>query len=185
MLQTKKTGKGGKANAKKGKKPAAGGSKGKGKKNPKKRPKKGAKKDSADSKESSKEDKEKKSTDECKWFSDSISFTLSSSVVSSYESCGCGASIDHTVSQIPRSTDWPVSFLLLSAVDFVSYSGLDPETIVSQLSLKLGGRIAHCLDSYRTIGAKDVHLNILVRISSSLVKGGSSAWGCSQPQGLR
>ena len=94
MLQTKKPGKGGKANAKKGKKPAAAGSKGKGKKNPKKRPnKKGAKKDSDDSKESSKEDKEKKSTDPCKWFSDSISFVLSSNVVSSHESCGYGFSV--------------------------------------------------------------------------------------------
>ena len=69
--------------------------------------------------------------------------------------------MDYTVSQIPRSTDWPVSFQLQSAVDFVSASGLDPETIVSRLSLKLGGRIAHCLDSYRTIGTRDVHLNIL------------------------
>ena len=95
MLQTKKTGKGGKANAKGGKKPAAAGSKGKGKKNPKKRPnKKGAKKDSSNSKESSKE-QEKKSTDACKWVSDSITFSLASS----NESCGCGASMDYTVSQ--------------------------------------------------------------------------------------
>ena len=59
------------------------------------------------------------------------------------------------MSSIPRNYDWPVSFPLQSAVEFVSATGLQPETIVSRLSLKLGGRIAHCEDSYRTIGAKE------------------------------
>ena len=112
----------------------------------------GAKKDSADSKEGSKE-QDAKSSDPCKWISDSISF----SQPSSSESCGCGASMDYTVSQIPWSTDWPVSFPLQSAVEFVSASGLQPETIVSRLSQKLGGRIAHCIDSYRIIGAHWSH----------------------------
>ena len=69
--------------------------------------------------------------------------------------------MDYTVSSVPRSTDWPVSFLMQSAVEFVSTMGLQPETIVSRLSLKLGGRIAHCEDSYRTIGADKKHLDII------------------------
>ena len=69
--------------------------------------------------------------------------------------------MDYTVSQIPRSTDWPVSFPLQSAVEFVSAMGLQPETIVSRLSLKLGGRLAHCEDSYRTIGTRRIHLDTL------------------------
>ena len=157
MLQTKKTGKGGKANAKKGKKPAAVGSKGKGKKNPKKRPnKKGAKKDSADSKEGSKE-QDSKSSDPCKWIFDSITFSHPSSC----ESCGCGASMDYSVSHIPWSTDWPVSFPLQSAVEFVSDTGLQLENIVSRLSLELGGRLAHCADSYEKIGAQWKHLVVI------------------------
>ena len=108
MLQTKKPGKGGKPNAKGGKKPAAAGSKGKGKKNPKKRPNnKGAKKSSANSKEDSKE-KDKKSDDPCKLTFESITFSHSSS----NELCGCGASMDNTVSSIPKSADWLVSFPL-------------------------------------------------------------------------
>ena len=71
--------------------------------------------------------------------------------------------MDNTVSKIPRNPDWPVSFPLQSAVEFVSATGLRPETIVSRLSRKLGGRIAHCIDSYRTIGAQRIHLNILRR----------------------
>ena len=69
--------------------------------------------------------------------------------------------MDLTVSQIPRNSDWPVSFPLQSAVEFVSASGLQPETIVSRLSQKLGGRLAHCIDSYRTIGTQRIHLDIL------------------------
>ena len=71
--------------------------------------------------------------------------------------------MDHTVSQIPRSTDWPVSFPLQSAVEFVLATSLQLETIVSRLSLKLGGRLAHCKDSYRTIDAQWIHLDILRR----------------------
>ena len=69
--------------------------------------------------------------------------------------------MDLPVSQIPRNSDWPVSFPLQSAVEFVSASGLRPETIVSRLSWKLGGRLAHCIDSYRTIGAQRIHLDML------------------------
>ena len=136
MLQPKKPGKGGKPNAKGGKKPAATGSKSKGKKNPKKRPnKKGAKKETADSKEGSKE-QDSKSIDPCKW----IFYSITLSHPSSCELCRCGVSMDHTVSQIPRSTDWPVSFPLQSAVEFVSATGLQPETIVSRLSQRQYGQ---------------------------------------------
>ena len=69
--------------------------------------------------------------------------------------------MNNTVSLIPRNPDWPVSFPLQSAVEFVSATGLRPETIVSRLSRRLGGRIAHCIDSYRTIGAQGIHLDIL------------------------
>ena len=69
--------------------------------------------------------------------------------------------MDHTVSQIPWSTDWPVSFPLQSAVEFVSATGLQPETIVSRLQMKLGGRLAHSGDSYRKIGAQESCLDIM------------------------
>ena len=59
--------------------------------------------------------------------------------------------MDNTVSSIPWSADWPVSFPLQSAVEYVSATGLQPESIVSRLSLKLGGRLAHCEDSCRKI----------------------------------
>ena len=63
--------------------------------------------------------------------------------------------MDNTVSSIPRSADWPVSFPLQSVVEYGSAMGLQPETIVSWLSLKLGGGLAHCEDSYRKIGASE------------------------------
>ena len=43
----------------------------------------------------------------------------------------------------------------------MSATGLQPETIVSRLSLKLGGRLAHCEDSYRKIGASEGHTDII------------------------
>ena len=39
--------------------------------------------------------------------------------------------------------------------------GLHPDTIVSRLSKKLGGRIAYSEDSYRIIGANEKHINII------------------------
>ena len=52
-------------------------------------------------------------------------------------------------------------FPLQSAVEFVSAMGLQLETIVSRLSLKLGGRLAHCEDSYREIGAQESCIDII------------------------
>ena len=78
----------------------------------------------------------------------------------SYE---CGASMDSTVASIPQSTDWPVSFPLLAAMEYVSAKGLSPETIVSKLSKKLGGRLAYSEDSYRVIGANEKHVDIIRR----------------------
>ena len=126
------------------KKAAARGSKGKGKKNPRKKPDKAAKTNSNDSKtqENSKE-KGKKPNDPCKLVTpESITF----SHPSSHGLRGCGASMNNTVSSIPRSADWPVSFPLQSAVEYVSATGIEPESIVSKLLLKLGGRLAHCED---------------------------------------
>ena len=39
--------------------------------------------------------------------------------------------------------------------------GLQLETIVSRLSLKLGGRLAHSEDSYRKIGTSEGHIDII------------------------
>ena len=39
--------------------------------------------------------------------------------------------------------------------------GLQPETIVSRLSLKLGGRLAHCEDCYRKIGTSEGRIDII------------------------
>ena len=69
--------------------------------------------------------------------------------------------MDDTVASIPRSSDWQVSFPSQSAVDYVSALGLNPETIVSTLSNKLGGRIAYLEDSYRKIGACEKHIDII------------------------
>ena len=52
--------------------------------------------------------------------------------------------------------------------------GLQPETIVSRLSLKLGGRLAHCEDSYRKIGPSEDHIDIR--------KGYKPIWMKSAPQ---
>ena len=66
--------------------------------------------------------------------------------------CKFGTSMDNKVAFIPLILDWPVSFPLQSATEYVSDLGLDLETIVSTLSNKLGGRIAYSEDSYRKIG---------------------------------
>ena len=89
------------------------------------------------------------------------SFTFSHP--SSHGLCGCGLSNDITVSAIARSTDWPVSFPLQSTVEYVSATGLQLETIVSRLKIKLGGRLAHSEDSYRRIGAQESCLDIIRR----------------------
>ena len=39
--------------------------------------------------------------------------------------------------------------------------GLHPQTIVSRLSKKLGGRIAYSKDSYRKIGTSEKHIDII------------------------
>ena len=69
--------------------------------------------------------------------------------------------MDNTVSSIPQSADWPVSFPLQSAVEYVSAMDLQLETIVSRLSLKLRGRLDHCKDSYRKIGASEGCIDII------------------------
>ena len=71
--------------------------------------------------------------------------------------------MDNTVSSIPWSADWPVSFPLQSAVEYVSATGLQPETIVSRLSLKLSSRLAHCEDSYRKIGTSEDCIDIVMK----------------------
>ena len=43
------------------------------------------------------------------------------------------AFVDYTVYSIPRSADWPVSFPLQLAVEYVLAMGLQPETIVLRL----------------------------------------------------
>ena len=68
-----------------------------------------------------------------------------------------------------------VSFPLKSAAEYVSAMGLQPETIVSRLSLKLGGRLAHCEDSYRKIGASEGCIDIIR-------KGYKPTWIKSAPQ---
>ena len=52
-------------------------------------------------------------------------------------------------------------FPLQSAMEYVSALGLNPETIVSTLSNKLGGRIAYLEDSYRKIGTCEKHIDII------------------------
>ena len=69
--------------------------------------------------------------------------------------------MDNTVASIPQSLDWPVSLTSQSAMEFVSALGLSPETIVSILSNKLGGRIAYSEDSYRKIGTSEKHIDII------------------------
>ena len=69
--------------------------------------------------------------------------------------------MDNTVSSIPQGADWPVSFPLQSATEYMSAMGLHLETIVSRLSKKLGGRLAYSEDSYRTIGASEKHIDII------------------------
>ena len=66
--------------------------------------------------------------------------------------------MDNTVSSIPRCAFLLVSFPLQSAVENMSAIGLQPETIVSRLLLKLGGRLAHSKDSYWKIGTARVAL---------------------------
>ena len=120
LLQTKKTGKAGaKSGKNKGKKPAAGGSKAKGKKGAKKKAraaKAKAKANSGDSMEKEESSSKKENKEEqCK----SISDNLTSCHPSNHESCKCGTSMDYNVASIPRSVDWPVSFPLQSATDYV------------------------------------------------------------------
>ena len=69
--------------------------------------------------------------------------------------------MDDTVASIPWSLDWPVSFPLQSATEYVSALGLNPETIVSILSKNFGGKIAYSEDSYRKIGTYEKHINII------------------------
>ena len=69
--------------------------------------------------------------------------------------------MDNNVSSIPLIADWPVSFPLQSAVEYVSAMGLAMETIVSRLSLKVGGKPAHCEDSYGKIGTSEGCINII------------------------
>ena len=69
--------------------------------------------------------------------------------------------MDYTVSSIPWSADWQVNFPLQPATEYVSAMSLHPETIVSRLSKKLGGRLACSEDSYRNIGTSEKHIDII------------------------
>ena len=69
----------------------------------------------------------------------------------------------YTVTSIPWSANWPVSFQLKSAIEYESAMGLHPETIVSRLSKKLGGRLAYSKDSYRTIGTSEKYIDIIIK----------------------
>ena len=81
-----------------------------------------------------------------------------------HSSCrGCGIKFDKIVSDIPCQADWPVSFTLQFTVEFMSASDLQPETIRSRLSMQLGGRISHCVDSYEKIDTDWSHIYILRR----------------------
>ena len=150
LLVTQKARKAGNKSGKnRNKKPAAGGTKAKGKgKGAKKKagakPKAKAASDNNRDKEASSA-KGKDKDEPCKF----ILNNLASCHPSISESCKFGTNMDDTVASIPWSSDWPVSFLLQSATDYVLALGLDPETIVSTLSNKLGGRIVY---SYRKNG---------------------------------
>ena len=72
-------------------------------------------------------------------------------------------------------SDWPVKFPLQSATEYVSVLGFNPETIVSTLSNKLGGRLAYSEDSYRKIGASEKHINIIRN-------GYKPPWKCCTPR---
>ena len=113
LLQTKKTGKAGAKSGKNiAKKPAARGSKAKNKKGSKKKAsgnKAKAKDKSRGTKEKEDSSKEKEKNDPCKSVTNE-SFT--SCHPSNPGSCGCGASMDYTVSSIPWGADWPVNFPL-------------------------------------------------------------------------
>ena len=76
---------------------------------------------------------------------------------------GCGASVDTTFSSIPCGADWPVSRVTVVTVEYVSAAGGQLETIVSRLSVKLGGSMAHSEDSYRKIGADERCIDIIRR----------------------
>ena len=65
-------------------------------------------------------------------------------------------------------------FPLQSAMEYVSALGLNPETIVSTLSNKLGGRIAYLEDSYRKIGTCEKHIDIIRN-------GYKPPWKCCAP----
>ena len=60
-------------------------------------------------------------------------------------------------------------------MDYVSALGLNPETIVSTLSNKLGGRLAYSEDSYRKIGTSEKHINIIRN-------GYKPPWKCCAPR---
>ena len=60
-------------------------------------------------------------------------------------------------------------------MEYVSALGLNPETIVSTLSNKLGGRIAYLEDSYRKIGTCEKHIDIIRN-------GYKPPWKCCAPR---
>ena len=117
LLTTKKAGKTDKKYRKnRGKKPAARETKAKGKGKGAKK-KAGAKTKPKTASDNNKEKEEssakgKDKEDPCKFISD----ILTSCHPSNPESCKCGTSMDYTVASIPWSADWPVSFLLKSAM---------------------------------------------------------------------
>ena len=159
LLQTNKSGKAGSKSGKnKGKKPATGGSKAKNKKYSKKKAsgnKTKAKANSGDNKEKEDSTKEKEKNDP---YMSVTSESFTSCHPSNPGTNGCGASMDYTVSSIPQGADWSVNLPLQSATEYMSAMGLHPETIVSRLSKRLGGRLAYSEDSYRTIGARERHI---------------------------
>ena len=83
--------------------------------------------------------------------------------------------MNNTVFSIFQSADWLVNCPLQSEAEYVSATGLQPETIVFRLSLKLGGRLAYCEDIYRTIGTSESCIDIIT-------KGYKHIWIKSAPQ---
>ena len=100
------------------------------------------------------------------------SFTFSHP--SSHELSVCGVSIDYTVSSIPKSTDWLVSFLLQSAVEYVSATSIQLEAIVSRFDLKLADWLTVKTVTIK-IGAREGHIDIIR-------KGYKPIWIRSAPQ---
>ena len=68
------------------------------------------------------------------------------------------------MASIPSVVDWPVNFPFKFAVEYMSTTGLLPETIISMLSNMLGGRLPYYKDSYVKISIDMRILGIILEI---------------------